>query len=403
MLDILSQYSAYTIFEIFSGIAFVLFLAYAVHKGRKHVHKQGSFPFFVYLWRTKIGLKLMDRWGTKYRAFVQFMGWVSIGIGFIFMILIIILLLYAVFKPAPETSVSLVVPGVSIPGLGVLGFWHWIISLLIIVVIHEFSHGVVARANNIKVKNSGPAIFGVGIPLLPAAYVEPDEKEMEKASAVAKHSVLAAGPVSNIFLTAIVMFLILPFMLLPLQTAMTQPIGVTVSSVDNPDFPAYSVIDPTTPILTTAVNGVDVDDAQDILDELAFLRQGDQVLFQDDAGQEYTITAGEHPDDPRRGYLGVTFVSERRYYNQILGNIVSWLITLFKWIGTLSLAIGTINLLPVFLFDGGQMMRVYLESSMKSKEKAHALAFKISMVFIAILLLLVLYSLYFWSRGFLPI
>src|SRR3989338_644264 len=92
----------------------------------------------------------------------------------------------------------------------VKSFLHWIISLFIIAIIHEFSHGVIARVYNIKIKSSGFAFLGP----IPAAFVEPDEKKMEKSSAKAQLSILAAGSFSNILLALLViliLFFVSPF------------------------------------------------------------------------------------------------------------------------------------------------------------------------------------------------
>src|SRR3989344_8635488 len=114
---------------------------------------------------------------------------------------------------------SLVLPGVKIPGLPYLGFWHWIITIFILALVHEFCHGILARLYNLKIKSSGLAILGVLLPIVPAAFVEPDEKKLFKKKKKEQLSVLAAGPFSNLVLAGII-FLISLFLFMPLFSLM---------------------------------------------------------------------------------------------------------------------------------------------------------------------------------------
>ena len=78
-------------------------------------------------------------------------------------------------KPAASSGVGLVLP-FKAKGVFYVPFFYWIISIFVIAVVHEFSHGLIARANNIKVKSSGFAFLALLVPIIPAAFVEPDEK-----------------------------------------------------------------------------------------------------------------------------------------------------------------------------------------------------------------------------------
>ena len=86
-------------------------------------------------------------------------------------------------------------------------FFEWIIALIVIAIVHEFAHGVVSKRFNIKIKSSGFAFLGIFAPILPAAFVEPDEKQIKKASFFEKVSVYGAGSTSN-FLFGIVFLLL---------------------------------------------------------------------------------------------------------------------------------------------------------------------------------------------------
>ncbi len=76
-------------------------------------------------------------------------------------------------------------------------FTYWIVIIAIVAVSHEFSHGIFARLSKIKVQSTG---FGFLGPFL-AAFVEPDEKKMQKAKKFDQLSILAAGTFANIIMT----------------------------------------------------------------------------------------------------------------------------------------------------------------------------------------------------------
>ena len=78
-------------------------------------------------------------------------------------------------------------------------FTYWIVILAIIAVSHEFAHGIFARLNGIKVKSTG---FGFLGPFL-AAFVEPDEKQIQKAKKFPQLAILAAGTFANVVMTVL--------------------------------------------------------------------------------------------------------------------------------------------------------------------------------------------------------
>ena len=102
--------------------------------------------------------------------------------------------------------------------------------------VHEFSHGVVARAHNVEVKSSGFAVLGIVLPIIPAAFVEPNEDKLKKEDAIVQYSIFAAGPVSNIFL-AIIFFLVMISVFNPIEARLMEPIGFS-ADITNSTLPA---------------------------------------------------------------------------------------------------------------------------------------------------------------------
>jgi len=257
-------------------------------------------------------------------------------------------------------------------------FIYWIIIIAIIAIPHVFAHGIFAAYNKIKIKTTGFGFFPFFLPVFLAAFVEQDDKDMEKRSNFAQRAVLAAGTFANV-LTAIFFFGI---MVLFFSLAFT-PSGVIFDSY------AYSVVDvcditmingialdcPSieqvadlvennetfndiivgsekyvgvkeisedynavalfydAPAINarlegviTEINDVDVNNMEKLSEELMKNSPGDIVKINtktDEEDKEYEIVLGEHPDNEGMPWLGIGFTNTQS--SGILNQITSFL------------------------------------------------------------------------------
>src|SRR3989344_2716377 len=197
---------------IFAVIFYLLlFLFYLLKKDKFEVKGK-----ILFIYRTKFGIKLMDKIAKKLRFFLTPLSYLSIFVGFAGMAFILFVLLKGTFDllfiPNTQPALAPVLTGVKVPGLPSLSFWHWIITIFIVALVHEFSHGVFARLFSLKVQSSGFLFLG---PIL-GAFVEPDEKKLEKSPKRQQLAILSAGPFSNIAL-AFIILLIINFVSAPIQ------------------------------------------------------------------------------------------------------------------------------------------------------------------------------------------
>lgn len=355
----------------------------------------------IILYRMKFGLKFIEKFARKYREWIVLLGYIGVGagyVGLIFISYILIKNLYdLVVKPAAISGVSLVLPGINVPGLGILPFWYWIIAIFIIALVHEFSHGIVAKAHKIGVKNTGIVLLG---PII-GAFVEPNEKKLRKQSDIAQYSVLAAGAFSNIILAVIALVLLL-FVFSPLQQAMVEPTGFTFGSYVNESYPfAQAGIAPET--LITGINNERTLQFQQFNDKLLCTAPGEKISLMT-SEKEYSLTLAANPDDPGKSFMGIKEIRNefeiKEEYSQGTWKAayysLNWLTGFLRWLFLLSLGIGLFNLLPLPIVDGGRMMQVTLHR-IKGKQKGEKRYRQISMFFLLVLLLNLLYPL---LRGF---
>jgi membrane-associated protease RseP (regulator of RpoE activity) len=276
-----------------------------------------------------------------------------------------------------------------------MSFLHWILAILIIAVIHEFSHGIYARLYNIKVKSSGFALFG---PIL-AAFVEPDEKQLSKKSKRVQLSVFSAGPFSNI-ITGFLFLGILSLVTAPIYTAAFDGDGVMVNELIE-DFPMKQTgIE--TPFIIKAMNGYQVLDFEDFSNATKDIAPGDEVILDTDKG-DFSIIAATNPDNESKGFMGVSNFELVRIPNKEIaekyGNffppLVQWIHLFIFWLWIISWGVGLFNLLPLGPVDGGRMLLTGLLTITKNKERAHKYWSVVSMV--CLLLIFVNLAPYLWK------
>ncbi|MBN2457785.1 site-2 protease family protein [Candidatus Woesearchaeota archaeon] len=387
-------------FDQWSAVVFVAALGIflLLKKEKLAVQKIISYAVYLVMYRTRLGLKFMDRISSKYRELVKLFGYTSIGLGFFGMIFIsvtlVVMFIRMIFAPeVQEAGITLVLPFTNVPGLGYLSFWHWIISIFVLALIHEFSHGVVARAHNLKIRSSGFAVFGIVLPILPAAFVEPDEKQLKKAKDVVQYSVFAAGPSINIIF-AFLILLLMPYTadvsgrtMAPFEDRITEPVGMSFNII-NETLPAGAA-GMESGMVITAIDGKEVNDYNDFVLQLWRLEPGESVGITAD-GRDYDVKTIANPDSEDYAFLGIVPLENNRKIRPGYEDIAPayyWFKGLFKWLFMLNFFIGIANLIPLGIVDGGRMLQIALEKIVGNAEKAKKIWGFIGFLFFAIIIL----------------
>lgn len=207
------------IYDITFLVLFTAFVIWFLYTRRRNLKREGP----LYLYRTKFGIKAIDYIAKKYKKSLNVLQYVSIICGFILMIAIIALFFQItyIYVSSPEVVRSVKVPPViplipylpeifKLDFLPPFYFTYWILILAVIAITHEFAHGIFAKFHNVKVKSTG---FGFLGPFL-AAFVEPDEKQMQKKPKYQQIAVLSAGTFTNLILAILFFFMLSGFFVL---------------------------------------------------------------------------------------------------------------------------------------------------------------------------------------------
>ncbi len=374
-------------------IFYILIILFLVWK-RKRLDFQAK---IIILYRTKFGLKFIERCVQKFREEIILLGYIGVGAGYIGLVFISYLLLKNLYdlitSPAAVSEVSLVLPGINVPGLGVLPFWYWIIAIFVIAIIHEFSHGIVAKAYQVDVENTGFVFLG---PII-GAFVEPNEKKLRKQKDIVQYSILAAGSFSNILL-GIVLLLFLPYVanplaLAPYENQISYPVGFSFTLIDQTLPAAQAGLKDGMTI--NQFNGETINSFSDFTYQMLQTSPGEKLLIGTDQG-EFKVTAGKYPGEEfNHGYVGIQGMKDERRLNsgmEFWGKVYYWFKGFFRWLFFLSLGIGMFNLLPLPLVDGGRMTQVYLHKRHGSS-KGENWYRRISVFFFLVLILNLVYPL----------
>jgi len=376
-------------------LGFVAIMAILMHADRANVKREG----LMFIRRTQRGKVLINR-VAKSRRLWSAMGYAGIAVGVLAMVLITIWLAFNAYgivtKQATTGGAGIILPGpvdspVSAPGLFIIPWWIWLIGITAVVVPHEFMHGVMCRIDKVRIKSVGWAF----LLFIPAAFVEPDEAQLNRAKTRTRLNVYAAGSFANLMVAA----LLLVFL-------------VSVSSVFTQAGTAFPVIEGTPAHAAglaghaiVSINGVPIGGVDGVKTVLSRSKSGDTVdilarkivdmrpvsVFSQGISASQGVLVGEEraffvtlADNNGTAFLGVLGKGEfPAYVTSLSGEALSVYNVIF-WIYVFSIGIGLFNLLPMKPLDGGPFFETLLG---KVTKRAAAITRYVSMLMLMLLLI----------------
>ena len=335
-------------------IAFVIiWVLVAVFHEKLSTHGvEMNFP--VIMWRTQRLRGLISGISNFSPRFWRWYMNLGIVVAFGAMIFITWTLVSTLPTVFDTPSVSIIIPGVEMPGSSIyIPFVYGLIALATVLVVHEFSHGIQSVGEKISIKSIGLLLFAI----IPGAFVEPDEEELKNAKRSSRLRVYAAGSVANITLALIAMLLIsLISMGIP---AFFDENGIEIDRIVT-DSPSDGILKEG--MIIESINNEKVNDSESYVNIVGSFHPGDNVSVQTDQGT-YNVVLDKNPNNESVGFFGIQASKHFEMINDSLGPI-PWvlfeLLELFQWVAMLNLGIGLFNLLPLKPLDGGYMLEILL-------------------------------------------
>lgn len=333
---------------------FVIWTVALIFNNRLSTHGF-SIEFPVIMWRTDKLRGLISRITNISPRFWKYFMTVGIFVAFGAMIAMAWLLVSSLETISTTPSVSLVIPGVEMPGSSIyVPLGYGLIGLATVLIVHEFSHGILAVSEKINIKSIGLLLFAI----IPGAFVEPDEEELKASSKLSQLRVYAAGSIANMSLAAIalVLFLVISSYAIPANFSEN---GIEINRVVS-DSPASQYLKEG--MVIESIDNHTVDNSDSYLNVVGSFKPGDNVTVGTNQGS-YTITLDKNPNNESVGYFGIQAAKHYELNNNAFGPL-PWiyfgLAELFQWMFVLNLGIGTFNLLPMKPLDGGKMLEILL-------------------------------------------
>ena len=298
---------------------------------------------------------------------------VSVVAGFLMMGFAFWFLLSNVSKffvaPTEFSQLTVLIPGVTLTSSS--SILYFLLSIPIVLVVHEGAHGIVATLEKIKIKTGGFAIF---IAMF-AGFVEPDEEEFNKAKKISKLRVIGAGATSNvIFALALGLILLTnPFfaMVVPeplLSTFYDLPDGVLVLSIipnsgaEKAGLLANDII--------TSINGIKILSPLDFQKvDLKPSEIAQVSVLRDGQIKQFPVEVIPSPEDPEKGLIGI--MRDNSFAYKPVLNFIEWKdpgVSMFLlWLWMISFFIGVINMLPLPILDGGKFIHTIIDKKISDK------------------------------------
>ncbi|MFT4243873.1 MAG: site-2 protease family protein [Candidatus Woesearchaeota archaeon] len=404
MIEIVSNILPSFVVNNIEFFLFILALSLFLYIKRQNLVLAGSFPLLYMLqYKTTWGIDLMKSWSKKHPTFWKNVAYVSVFLGIVGTILMVPFLIWQLFfivDQGFDSGGGLVLPintGESQAGdiSGVIfyvPFWYWLIVLLFVATVHEFGHGVIAERFKVKIKSSGFAFLGIIAPIIPAAFVEPDMEDLGRKKRWQQIAVLGAGPLANVFFAFI--FLGMIFGLGVYANNIYEDRGVGFDEISNTSALYGLVPFENGTITSLEVENKTIRDPQEIFSYFMINLSNETELslsisnFELNEDVEVTFTPTYNAEEERAmiGIFGVRrdVVALEGYerHASFAQSAGDWLF----WFFLLNFGIGIMNLLPLWITDGGQILRVMLNKYI-SEEKAMMGVHLIS--FISLILIIV--------------
>ena len=373
---------SFIIYDIGFLIIFSLFVFIFLYRRRKNLKREGV----AYLYRTQLGIKIIGYIGKRWKRTLKVISYVSIACGYLLMISAILLVAKTIqiFFQSPEIVRAVKIPPITplIPYLPEIFkvdflppfyFTYWIIALAIVAIVHEFSHGIIANINKVRIKSTGFLFLG---PFF-GAFVEPDENKMKKIKKKNQIAILSAGSFSNLLLVLLFFLLMWLFFSLTyspsgalfdmytfdivnkssisyigaslivnfngqmnltqitadnktffIETSMLKKLNETEEFLAYDDSPALKAG------LSGAIASIDnvkVKDGIELRVELLKHKPGDKITMtaiqKDDTEKTFEIILGENPANKSIPYLGIAVLPKQ---SQSVMGLIRGLFTFFK-------------------------------------------------------------------------
>jgi len=270
--------------------------------------------------------------------------------------------------------VAPIIPGVTI---GFRTFLYILPGLVAAVLLHEAFHAIAARYEGIRVRSTGLMLL---LGLIPAAFVEPEEEDLRRASVRARLRVYAAGVLANTLL-----FLVFAGVL----AAITQGGFYVAVSTAPGGVAAQAGLPENILVEKIVVNGTVFENVTSFIEYINSLREAHGgtlrgvklvVEFYSIDGAVYRVVK-----PPNAEAIGIYLYMVPRSLAGLGPSIALTAFLIVYYAQAVNAGLAGINAIPIFITDGAQFIYAAVESRLGEK-RARQLVAILSALTLALLL-----------------
>nr|EGQ40911.1 MAG: peptidase family M50 [Candidatus Nanosalinarum sp. J07AB56] len=349
------------------GILFVLAVTGFLWWDRNKVQRS----FIVFFRRTERGLVFIDRLVSKAPRLWKGWGWGSVVVGMLSMPVSLATMGFALFQLTqgnPSGGPSLILPGLVSqnqfnPGVSFIVLEYWVASIAVVMVVHELSHAVVARAEDFELNSVGWVVFGV----IPGAFVEPKGENMlpgeesdedsgkmwSGGSWLGRLKVVSAGSFSNYVFGALFLLASIGVGAAVTSPVQTGYIGVQFTGLENgsvsysaqQDFPTYE-----SGMRNGTLYELNGTDLRNVSSQQELSNKVRNFTSRLDPEETVSVLTSEG---------SFTLEADSREVDRLkpsleqYGGTINWFASGLETIALLNILIGLFNMLPIKPLDGG--------------------------------------------------
>lgn len=245
---------------------------------------------------------------------------------------------------------------------------YLLISIVVAVILHELAHAIVALKEGVSIKS-----WGVGLVLLiPIAFVELDDSELDTVQTKSKLNIISAGVFANALASVILIITAITATYMVTQIYGTPIQAVSIAGVDcsicNTSLcPAMvSGIEPN--MVIESVNNTRIESLGHLLAILRNVSLGSNMSIRicDYSGvcRDITLSLTAHRKDlPSTPCIGVVFTTVTAFMRDSRIFIARWfeeLVFFMDSMITINFSLFVLNAIPLFITDGSLFLKYLL-------------------------------------------
>lgn len=268
---------------------------------------------------------------------------------------------FLINKSTQASQVFLLLPGLTVSWSNIP---YLLLSLALLLVTHEFAHGIASVIEGIPLKNAGLFILA----FIPGGFIEVDEEALKKAKTISKLRVFSAGSSANLAAGLLILILMVNFNSAISLFYSNNPSGVLITGLieggasEKVGLKKWDVI--------LALNDTEINNVESLTSFMNNVKPYSTLKVTTKRGVFQLVTQ-PYKLNESKALIGIyPFNYYKPKFSFIPDYLPYYLFTFGSWSYTILISVALINMLPIQPLDGGKIIEALLDKFMVKRKKA---------------------------------